>query len=311
VPLQVAVSIAASVGLYLSLGVPLVIDGDARRQILSAPLPAPTPPAEAVAFMAMPVFPTPVRMPIEELVPTEAPVSDEPIDDPLLADAREAEQSSNEPEGDGEALDGEALAEGADGSAGAAGEPGATGEGRGRRTRPKRDPPPCTDATTAIVAVEEGSYRVDRTMIEFYATHVNALMDLASVWPHDGADGRPDGFKVRFRRCTLLHQAGLRTGDVVHDINGRKVNNLMQAVGAWFALRDEPEIRVTLSRRDGDFTLVYQIEGNEQQTRDAARALRAELREDNRDRREDTRDRRQADRDRREARAERGAREQE
>lgn len=137
-----------------------------------------------------------------------------------------------------------------------------------RRAGPRRPRPPPSnkkpcETSDDIVAMDEAdTWWVERDIVEYYATHMKELQKLGAVWTHK-TDGKPDGFKVGLSRCSLLKQGGLKSGDLVHDINGRKIHNLFQAIAAYFALRDESVLQVRISRKGEPLVLSYHIEQRE------------------------------------------------
>jgi type II secretory pathway component PulC len=105
----------------------------------------------------------------------------------------------------------------------------------------------------------EDRWGVERDLVEFYATHLRELSRLAAVSRHE-TDGRPDGFRLGMGRCSVLKQAGFRSGDVVKDVNGRRIHNLFQAVAAYVALRREKEFVVHVVRKGERLALHYRVD---------------------------------------------------
>lgn len=124
--------------------------------------------------------------------------------------------------------------------------------------KPKR--PACPAPPDTLARVSETHWYIDRDIIEQYATNLSELQKLGSVWSHRGADGKLDGFKLGLSRCSVLRAGGLRSGDVVHDINGRRIHSVLQAIGAYLALRAEPELVLHVTRRGQPLTLGYTVE---------------------------------------------------
>lgn len=131
-----------------------------------------------------------------------------------------------------------------------------------RAARPPRNQKAC-DTSDDIVAMEEpDTWWIERDIVEYYASHMKELQKLGAVWTHK-TDGKPDGFKVGLSRCSLLKQGGLKSGDLVHDINGRRIHNILQAIGAYIALRDESVLHVRISRKGEPMVLSYHLEERE------------------------------------------------
>jgi hypothetical protein len=119
----------------------------------------------------------------------------------------------------------------------------------GRRPRGNRKP--C-EAIEEIVAKGENRWRVERDVVDFYATHLKELEKQVGVSTHRGSDGKPDGARIYLPRCSVLRQAGMRHGDIVHTINDRRVATIPDAVAAYLLLRDDPDLTVEVTRKNGD-----------------------------------------------------------
>lgn len=118
---------------------------------------------------------------------------------------------------------------------------------------------PCA-VNPDIARLETWKWGVERDLIELYAKDTKKLNRLARVTAHDTKDGKPDGFKLGLPHCSVLKQAGLKTGDVVKDVNGRKIHNLFQAVGAYFTLRKERDFVLHVERKGSLITLRYRVD---------------------------------------------------
>ncbi|MEL6343922.1 MAG: hypothetical protein AAFV53_12385 [Myxococcota bacterium] len=150
--------------------------------------------------------------------------------------------------GDGE---GEGAADGSDDNSGVDGSPA---PGRKRRN--------CGDPLDEVQKLDANRWQVDRSIIDYYASHLRQLERQAGTATHWGDDGKPDGVKIYLPRCSILKQVGLRNGDVVHTINGRTVSSVPKAVAAYLALRKESRLHVKITRRKGQkVTLHYRIKG--------------------------------------------------
>jgi len=120
---------------------------------------------------------------------------------------------------------------------------------QGRRPRGERKPCEPIDEITSL---GEANWRVERDVVDYYAVHLKELEKQVGVATHYGADGKPDGARVFLPRCSVLRQAGIRHGDIVNTINGRRVATLADAVGAYLFLRNEENLRVELTRKNGE-----------------------------------------------------------
>lgn len=245
---------------------------------VESPPQEPSPPSPALVPVPVPLpvpvvaeAPAPVATPEPPPPPEEAPAPEVVLTDAereALAAMERGEEDGSAPTADDE---GDAFERG--------GQPPSRGARRANRGQPRERrerKPACPESEQRIARVAEAHWYIDRDLIEYYATNLVELQKLGSVWTHRDASGKLDGFKVGLARCSVLRQGGLRSGDVVHDINGRRIHTVLQAVGAYIALRAEPELRVRISRRGEPLVLSYTVEqpqrrGPRKGTRQAAR----------------------------------------
>jgi hypothetical protein len=272
-PAEAAVPVVApsDAAPLLATGPALVIEPPPAPPAAPPPAPSAAEPAPAVAAVATqadaiqegtassepvpeppPVEPPPIAPPPAE--PPPEPVADVPVDAPVsdadraaLAAIERGDESEGAPTTDdqGEAHEDHPV--------------------RGMRRVHRRaghadHRPPCPPPTPSIARAGESRWAIQRDLIEYYATHLVELQKLGSVWTHHAPTGELDGFRVGLSRCSVLRQGGLRSGDVVHDINGHRINTVLQAVGAYIALRRETELAVTVTRRGRPVVLSYAIE---------------------------------------------------
>lgn len=125
--------------------------------------------------------------------------------------------------------------------------------------RPKVKLEPCPAPIPEITMVNATTWSVERELIDYYASHLSKLYELARVWLHR-SNGVPDGFRIALSRCSILRQAGFRSGDVIHSVDDRRIYTVLQAVGAYWALRTKPSVEIQLTRSGKPLTFVYQIE---------------------------------------------------
>ncbi|MDO9280328.1 MAG: hypothetical protein Q7U06_00340 [Pseudomonadota bacterium] len=128
---------------------------------------------------------------------------------------------------------------------------------QGRRPRGNRKP--C-ELIEEITDLGGDKWRVERDVVDYYAVHMKELENQVGVSTHVDADGRPDGARIYLPRCSLLRQAGLRHADIVNSINGRRVATLMDGIAAYLFLRNEENLRVEVTRKNGErVTLRYRM----------------------------------------------------
>lgn len=233
---------------------------DAAAPPMEAP-PADTP-AEPEVVAVAPPAPEPVP---DAPAPSPAP---DPIPEPVLTDEERAVVAEME---QGEAT-ADTPTDDDDGEAVEKAERRRTHRWARRAERPARTArhrEPCPPPVESIARTGEAHWYVARDIIEFYATNLPELNKLGRVWTWRNEAGELDGFRVGLSRCSVLRQGGLRSGDIVHDINGRRISTVLQAIGAYFALRAEPELTLHVTRRGAPLELSYTIEAPQRKQRRA------------------------------------------
>jgi len=137
---------------------------------------------------------------------------------------------------------------------------GATTSHGAKSKNPRKTPKPCPETVADIEQLGPAEWFVERELVEYYASHIPEIENLGSVWTHLNAEGKADGFRLGLPRCTVLRDGGLKSGDIIHDINGIHVNNVLQAVSAYLKLRKEPLLRLHITRKKEAVQLTYHLE---------------------------------------------------
>ncbi len=131
---------------------------------------------------------------------------------------------------------------------------------RVRKKQRRRKRRKCLDGTDDITEVGHNRYAVERDLVDYYAKDLEALSRLARVKWHEDEAGKVDGFEVRRVRCgSVLYEAGLRNGDVVHAVNGRRIRSLARAIPLWWQIRRRPVVHVRITRGDDSMRLWYRL----------------------------------------------------
>lgn len=129
----------------------------------------------------------------------------------------------------------------------------------GKRRRGRRCEP---DTIPEIVKLATDRWRIRRELVQSYTKNFSKLNSLGWSRTHKGADGKPDGMMLGGVRCNNdLHRAGIRSGDVVHTVNGHPIRNLVQALAVYAKVRKDRVLRVNITRRGKPRTLTYRIAG--------------------------------------------------
>ncbi|TVQ94077.1 MAG: PDZ domain-containing protein [Deltaproteobacteria bacterium] len=133
----------------------------------------------------------------------------------------------------------------------------------GMRTRTGTQPPTrrsrCLEDRPEITHLDGRHYAVERSLIDEYSS-IKQAMTLARVDWHRNDRGKVDGFGVYGLRCgSPLSQVGLKSGDVIHRINGKRVRNILQALLVVNKVKRKDRIVVEASRRGEPMKIVADV----------------------------------------------------
>ena len=85
-------------------------------------------------------------------------------------------------------------------------------------------------------------------------------MKQTRVAPHL-VDGEAVGFQIkRIRSGSIFQRLGLRSGDVITEVNGEDVTNAEQAIRLMSLFRNSREVNLSLERRKKQYQFSYVIE---------------------------------------------------
>lgn len=117
----------------------------------------------------------------------------------------------------------------------------------------------CPPDREGLIPITSSSWAIERNLVDFYATHLKELSSLAWVPAHKDASGKPDGFKVVLKKCSILRNGGLQSQDIVTDVGGVRVHSIFTAIKAYVKLRKKSIIPLTVKRNDQEITLTYEL----------------------------------------------------
>lgn len=217
------------------------------------------PPQSASTELLMPIAPVAVSLytsppPEPEPEPAPEPEAAEPAPEPEPAPAPVRQPRDNNtssapnarPNGQGDP-DSDAAEPGDPDNSGVAGKPQAGGR------------EPCEEVPE-VTQINATKWKVNRDLIDYYATHLRQLDKQAGTSTAHGKDAVPIGVRVYLPRCSVLRKVGLRNKDIILSINDRPVATLPQAIKTWLALRNERDFTVVIRRKGvGQVTHTYRV----------------------------------------------------
>jgi predicted metalloprotease with PDZ domain len=89
-----------------------------------------------------------------------------------------------------------------------------------------------------------------------------ALATMGRMLAHLGPEGTQDGYRISAVRAgSLPARAGIKNGDIVHSLNGRRLGSMDEALAAWEAVKAEQPTALTLelTRRGSPVSLTVPV----------------------------------------------------
>jgi hypothetical protein len=116
----------------------------------------------------------------------------------------------------------------------------------------------CRTSNPDIHPKKDGTYDVRRSLVEHYTSSLKNFNSLGWSGPYKENGER--GWKIGGFGCNSpLHFAGLRRGDIVKTVNGKKTNTWIQVFGAYQRLKHKEDFVVAVVRRGEPIELRYHL----------------------------------------------------
>jgi type II secretion system protein C len=112
-----------------------------------------------------------------------------------------------------------------------------------------------------IVKESETSFVIDRQLFDSSLQDLDALSRMARAIPHRDSGGNVDGFRLSgVRPNELLYNLGIRSGDVVHGVNGQPLTSIAEAMNAMSGLQRSSTFNFEITRRGQKMTMNYRVQ---------------------------------------------------
>ena len=135
--------------------------------------------------------------------------------------------------------------------------PASGGSAQTRGPRPKH-PGRCTPGHKDITRVSTSTYKVKRTLIEYYTKDMRRFNSLGySKKYHE--EGKKGWLIGGFGCISPLWKGGLRSQDVIQSVNGKKTYNIVHLFGIWTSQRKKSDFEIKLLRGGKPMTLRYKV----------------------------------------------------
>ena len=122
--------------------------------------------------------------------------------------------------------------------------------------------PPKGNGMEGVTKVNEFEYHIDRGLLDEKLQDLGALGREARVIPnYDRESGSYKGFKlIGVRPNSLYRNIGIRSGDVILQVNGEEMNSPSKALELFTKLQTSNAISLDIKRRGKVETLTYKIQ---------------------------------------------------
>jgi len=105
-----------------------------------------------------------------------------------------------------------------------------------------------------------GTISVNRSEIQEALDDMGSLLRQAQIRPYFNA-GVPDGFMInRIRRGSLYQKMGITNGDIIQEVNNRKIQTADDITGLLNTIRSGAGLSLIIKRRGKQETLNYQFQ---------------------------------------------------
>ncbi len=116
----------------------------------------------------------------------------------------------------------------------------------------------CNRVSKDIQKMGDRHFKVARHLVEYHTASIERINALG--WSKSYDEGGQKGTFVSGFGCTSdPYLAGLRRGDVIQEVNGKKTNNLLQVFFAWQKLKNDDHFTVRILRDSRPLTLTYDV----------------------------------------------------
>jgi general secretion pathway protein C len=110
------------------------------------------------------------------------------------------------------------------------------------------------------VTAQQTDISLKREKIESAVSDINSLMKTVRIRPHF-KNGQPDGLTLSgIRSKSIFSEMGLRNGDVIVGVDGKKIESVDDALSLYQNLQSANKVQVEIRRRGRLQTIDYNIE---------------------------------------------------
>jgi len=113
---------------------------------------------------------------------------------------------------------------------------------------------------TGIRRSQDGSYEVDRSLVEEVANNQALLEREAPQVQPNYVNGQPRGFRLQgIRSGSMFSRMGIRNGDVILSVNNNVLDSPQRALDLYDAMSTMDQVSLTVIRRGREQTIQYNV----------------------------------------------------
>jgi hypothetical protein len=116
----------------------------------------------------------------------------------------------------------------------------------------------CAEPHPQIKQVDSTHWRVEKDLVEYYTSSIPIFNTLGYSRKYD--ENGQKGWLIGGFGCKgPLYKAGLRSKDVIQEVNGKKTNTVAQIIGLWLFSKKKGVFEVKLLRKGKPMTFYYDV----------------------------------------------------
>lgn len=116
----------------------------------------------------------------------------------------------------------------------------------------------CTEPHPQIRQLDGTHWEVEKDLVEYYTSSIPIFNTLGYSKKYD--ENGVKGWLIGGFGCKgPLYKAGLRSKDVIQEVNGKKTNTVAQIIGLWLFSKKKGTFEVKLLRKGKPMTLYYEV----------------------------------------------------
>ena len=116
----------------------------------------------------------------------------------------------------------------------------------------------CSEPHPQITQIDPTHWRVEKDLVEYYTSSIPIFNTLGYSKKYD--ENGEKGWLIGGFGCKgPLYKAGLRSKDVIQEVNGKKTNTVAQIIGLWLFSKKKGLFEVKLLRKGKPMTLYYDV----------------------------------------------------